>query len=146
MEWVIAHELAELELPEHLGGEHENVCQAIAASLMMPVREFEASGSSCDWDLAVLREWWPHCSWQALARRVCEVAPGMAAAAWEGSRAKFREAGQGVDVPSDLDALEAFVAAEAAFSERHSSVRAGGFEARAWWTGGRRAVTLCRVG
>jgi len=145
-EWVIGHELAELEIPEHLGDDHEHVCQAIAARLMMPTREFFDSGSSCDWDLAVLRQWWPHCSWQAMARRVAEVAPGMAAAAWEGSRAKFHAIAPGVEVPSDLDALEQFVAAEAAFTKRHSVVREGGFEARAWWTGGRRAVTLCRAG
>src|SRR6185312_5180867 len=72
-EWVIGHELAELEIPEHLGDDHEHVCQAIAARLMMPTREFFDSGSSCDWDLAVLRQWWPHCSWQAMARRVAEV-------------------------------------------------------------------------
>ena len=140
-EWVIAHELAELEFEEHQGDEHEDLCQAVAAELMMPTEAFLASGTSCSWDLQILRSWWPHCSWQALVRRVSELVPGIAASAWEGARAKFRA---GVQLPEDADALEAFVAAEATWSGRHIAVQVGGVTARAWATGDGRAVTLVR--
>jgi hypothetical protein len=146
-EWTVAHELIERELKRiHEPEPHEQLVNIGAAELMAPARAFAFSAASCNWDLRVLRAWWRHCSWEALARRVAELAPGYAASSWTGSKAKFRRVHPELGaLPPEANDLEAFVAAEAAFGRCNSAIDAGEYSVRAWWTGGQRAVTLCSV-
>ena len=143
-EFTVAHELMEANLPLGIPADvKESWCDRGAAALMMPAREFLESGTACGWDLAVLREWWPHCSWNALVRRVTDLVPGTAASAWHEARRRFRQVHPAVELPEHADELEEFVAAEA-LQGGSSELALAGVQVRAWKTGPGRAVAVVR--
>lgn len=144
-EFTIAHELMHALAPLGIPAEHlESWCDRGAAALMMPARAFLESGTACAWDLETLREWWPHCSWNALVRRIADLVPGTAASAWHRQQLRFRETHSGVDLPEHADQLEEFVACEAMHGTGRSELTLGGLDVRAWKSGPGRAVTVVR--
>lgn len=144
-EFTTAHELMEANLPLGIPPEvKEAWCDRGAAALMMPEAAFLESGNSCGWDLEALRTWWPHCSWNALVRRIADLVPGTAAAAWHRQRLRFRRTHLEVELPEHADQLEEFVACEALHGSGRSELRVGGLELRAWKSGPGRAVTVVR--
>ena len=144
-EFTIAHELMEANVPLHLPSEiKEQWCDRGAAALMMPARKFLRSGFACDWDLEVLRAWWPSCSWNALVKRVADLVPGTAAAAWHRAQLRFRQAHPDIALPDHADGLEEFIALEAMHGSGRSEILLGGLQVRAWRSGLGRAVTVVR--
>jgi len=110
----------------------------------MPARAFLESGTACGWDLAVMREWWPHCSWNALVRRIADLIPGSAGAAWNRAQLRFRQTHPDIELPEHADVLEEFVACEALHGSGWSEIKLGGVKVTAWRSGPGRAVTVVR--
>jgi hypothetical protein len=145
----VGHELMEAHLPAENGPApiphelKERWCDRGAAAMMMPAAAFRQSGQACGWDLAVLREWWPFCSWNALVARTADLEPGLAVAAWHQQQLRFRRSNLAVELPEHADALEQFAACEAVYGGK-SEVAEGGLVVRAWRSGPGRAVTVVR--
>lgn len=134
-EFTIAHELVEQYVPRKLPTElHESFCDRAAAALMLPRDYFTLATWRARFDLATLRQrhWWA--SWTALAWRLVEVFPGLAAGLWvDGALIERRVQG----VRCDAGAAENAAAREAA--RRGLGLIGGdGWLARGWYVTGKR--------
>lgn len=144
-EFTIAHELMEANVPQRVPAEiKEQWCDRGAAALMMPRIAFLESGTASGWDLEVMRQWWPHCSWNALVKRITDLVPRTAAAAWHRAQLRFRQTHQDIELPEQADALEEFIACEALHGSGRSEIKLGGLKVSGWRSGPGRAVTVVR--
>lgn len=98
-EFTVAHEIAELHLPqdwrEALGSElWERACDRVASALLLPAAAFKASVVELGVDLPALRRRWQHASWDTLARRLVDVGAVSTAAAWDSLEEAWRYGGE----------------------------------------------------
>lgn len=72
-QWQIAHELGHWALRH--AGEHdsERAADYVGAALLLPRHRFQRDMVVASWDLAALRDMYPHVPWSVLARRVTHL-------------------------------------------------------------------------
>lgn len=134
-EFSQAHEIAELHIPRAVrelpAALKERYCNRVAAALLLPREQFLACIRSSDWNLPGLRRRWPLASWGAIASRLADLVPGVAACTWVGSVRASWHIGAGVRIPEIISAESAAAFAVQAGSAR-IIVRRGRATARGW--------------
>ena len=69
--------------------EKERVCNRGAAALLLPKQQFLFSLHGAAWELPELRRRWPWASWGAIATRLVDLVPGVAASTWVNGRRQW---------------------------------------------------------
>jgi Zn-dependent peptidase ImmA (M78 family) len=151
-EFTLAHELAELHLPQSwrdsMGDAmKEAACNWIASALLLPAGPFRYWLQEVDWNLPKARRRWPNASYEVVATRAVVLVPGTSASSWvNGRRAWWRGVRPGADVRAMVRAE--YQALRIAQQRGAARVERFGVKAHAWHLTAPAksvALTICRA-